>query len=259
VLAEGRQSLSSFQRYAPASSAGLTFDAKEDIMHIWTCLIAGVISAKLVTAALGARGQDLSECNAHDEPNHVILACSRIIDDGAVSNDLRSQAYELRSRAYLRRGRTFDEGDESDKAYEDRMRALTDWKQSIAPRGPSEEAGLPPYLVECDPPVPGDLPPPTKDGWQSMAAKDYDSAVEAFTGVIRDCSRTHLDRGRAYLGRAQAYEAKGDKQRADSGFRMARRLLLEFRDGLGMYTWTPDMAKRATEQSLRNMQSIPPN
>jgi hypothetical protein len=146
------------------------------------------------------------------------------------------------------------------------MHAMTDWKQSFALekqstplRGQSEEPGLSDYVVECDPLVPGDLPPPTKDGWQSMAAKDYDSAIEAFTGVIRDCSRKHLDRGYAYLGRAQAYEAKGDKERADSGFRMARRLLPEFRDGLGMYTWTPDKARRATEQSLRNMQKIPPN
>jgi hypothetical protein len=66
-------------------------------MHIGTCLIAGVISANLVTAGLGASEQDLSECNAHDEPNRVILGCSKIIDDSAVGDDLRSHAYELRS------------------------------------------------------------------------------------------------------------------------------------------------------------------
>jgi tetratricopeptide (TPR) repeat protein len=220
-------------------------------MRIRTFFVAGAISVSLATAALGAGEQDWNECNDHNDPNYVILACSKIIDEGAVSDGDRSKAYHTRAGAYQRRAATFDASGESTRSKEDRERAITDQLQSIALRRQPKDLRL---AKDCE--RANESRRPTKGGWDWMAAKEYDSAIEAFTWEI--CYRKDRGRGYDYMGRAQAYEAKGDKQNADLDFDTARELLPEF-PGAAMRVWTPDIDKRAIEETFRNLQNIAPN
>lgn len=141
--------------------------------------------------------QDPNDTRDIRDLDRRLFACSRIVGDSTLPADIRAKAYTQRGRSYWRRPSM----DPSNANRSDYDQAIADFTEAIRLNAKQTDA----YFL--------------RGRVYFAGKKNYDRAIDDFTEAIR--RNVQFQGVSPYQFRANAYEIKGDKERAIADYRKA--------------------------------------